>query len=437
MTGKLARSVGTPWELIEQPVFDAGVRQVNKAILGHNRWATIGHISRQNAHPFDFPNLVGMHNGTLRNKRVLSAHEQYATDSQAVFHDFNEYEPEDVVKELEGAWAFVWVDKTDKTLNFLRNKERTLFYCYNEDRSTMFFASEAGMLRFVLDRHDYVHSKIYPVKEDTLYTFNIPLNWNDIVIAPTQKEVKGKEPAPFVPQSRHNHSIWPGGSTNTGGAGSNNKEVAKVDNVPVTLNRNGKSTTAVRGFYSYYDSNKNVNKWRISKNMKGDMPEMLKGTWDSPQEAMAVVRTFLAEQYNPSKPDEKPPAKQSTALTVIDGGKGVATSTEKKSEHTRGFIRGCGWQEASPPDIGEEWTVSPCGKFTIDSDGEIIDKERFDFFTQDGCCMAGCDAPLAYASDNITFLQFDKPLCEKCYKELEDAMGTDFSIYSARTLVLN
>ena len=37
----------------------------NKAIIGHNRAATVGAVTNTNAHPFEHGSITGVHNGTF------------------------------------------------------------------------------------------------------------------------------------------------------------------------------------------------------------------------------------------------------------------------------------------------------------------------------------------------------------------------------------
>src|SRR6056297_646133 len=71
------KAVGTPNRLIQSPqemkkhakfLDQTGLpaAESHRVLLGHNRAATLGEVDWKNAHPFDFPELIGAHNGTLR-----------------------------------------------------------------------------------------------------------------------------------------------------------------------------------------------------------------------------------------------------------------------------------------------------------------------------------------------------------------------------------
>ena len=119
-----------------------------RAMIGHNRWATKGAVNADNAHPFTHDACTLTHNGTLDSMVGLSG--TYPTDSERICKTISEQlTVEDVIKVIEGlvgAYALVWYDSVDNTMNFARNVERELYYCYSEDKSTMYYASEPWML---------------------------------------------------------------------------------------------------------------------------------------------------------------------------------------------------------------------------------------------------------------------------------------------------
>lgn len=122
------------------------------ALIGHNRAATKGAVNAVNAHPFEYDHITGVHNGTLEGlawydlKKMIDV--ETDVDSQAVFASFAKNGIQETVDVLNGAWAFVWWDRSDKTLNFLRNDKRPFWYGVTEDRKKIYWASEHPMLSF-------------------------------------------------------------------------------------------------------------------------------------------------------------------------------------------------------------------------------------------------------------------------------------------------
>lgn len=129
-----------------------------KCIIGHARFATVGAKNSANAHPFEFDNIVGAHNGTIDRHCItqyLDKTSKYGTDSEAIFSKLNDEEFEDVIPNLEGAWAITAWDKQNKVLNIIRNDKRELYCLYSKDKKTVFWASEMDMLRFAVSSAKY------------------------------------------------------------------------------------------------------------------------------------------------------------------------------------------------------------------------------------------------------------------------------------------
>jgi predicted glutamine amidotransferase len=133
------------------------------AFIGHNRSATVGGVKDVNAHPFQIDHITGVHNGTLedRDKTMLEdiVGEKFNTDSEALFAAIAKVGAKEVIPKLQkgrdslkGAWSLVWWDSNSKTLNFLRNEHRPMWYCYSEDFKLVFWASEFWMLDAALQR---------------------------------------------------------------------------------------------------------------------------------------------------------------------------------------------------------------------------------------------------------------------------------------------
>ncbi|MCR4308197.1 MAG: class II glutamine amidotransferase [Candidatus Berkelbacteria bacterium] len=124
-------------------------------LVGHNRKATFGNITRENAHPFVEGNTILVHNGTIMDHKKLADVE---VDSHAICHQISKEGYQNTLKDLKGAFTLVWYDIIQKKLYMSRNDERPLAWCENED--FVAFASEGYMLNWILKRHDLKVNKI-------------------------------------------------------------------------------------------------------------------------------------------------------------------------------------------------------------------------------------------------------------------------------------
>lgn len=118
-----------------------------KALVGHNRAATRGSVSVNNAHPFHHGDIMLVHNGTLRSNAVTTPY--FTVDSESIAYALSQKEPHEaksVIESLEGAFALVWWDNRDQSWNIAKNDERPLHYMNTIDKSLMWISSEAGIL---------------------------------------------------------------------------------------------------------------------------------------------------------------------------------------------------------------------------------------------------------------------------------------------------
>lgn len=127
-----------------------------KAIFGHTRYATSGKINAKNAHPFKSKQgIILMHNGNvskvLENKGV-----EFEVDSMALADAMGKGTPTEVWETFEGAAAAIWFNQKEATVNFFRNWARPFWM--TDHGVTNYFASEEGMLRWVVGRGSQAHS---------------------------------------------------------------------------------------------------------------------------------------------------------------------------------------------------------------------------------------------------------------------------------------
>ncbi len=249
-----------PINLFDSKAFDKALNGYqSSAFIGHNRAATLGLVNDNNAHPFQYGDIIGAHNGTLDKaswiRLELAAGKETDVDSAAIFACIDEIGIDDTIKLMEngktastGAWALVWYDMKDDTLRFLRNEHRPLWYGVSEKKDKIVWASEYPMIDASVkmtsgwdvecDKEGYSY---FPFRENWLY--EVPLNRfiaGDFTLEDMEKcatrKLKGREPVveaqtaaggaapfqhratphggPYLPRN-HSNTSGNGGSTDT------------------------------------------------------------------------------------------------------------------------------------------------------------------------------------------------------------------------------
>lgn len=125
--------------------------------IGHNRYATMGNkADHDNAHPFQEDHITLVHNGGVDHwgLDLLEGHDDPAVkvDSHMVCKTIAAHGIKKAVEEhLSGAFALVWWDSKERSLNFIRNTDRPLYLAVLTT-GTLVWASEKGMLDVLFDR---------------------------------------------------------------------------------------------------------------------------------------------------------------------------------------------------------------------------------------------------------------------------------------------
>lgn len=171
---QILKVVGGPEELTYDKRYDDLFKGAINALIGHNRWKTKGSVNRRNAHPFETPNLIGVHNGTLNNQWKLDNGNSFDVDSEALFHHMDKNGVKHTMDTADGAYALVWWNKKEQTVNFVRNKDRPLFLAYTKDKKVMFLASEGWMIEGAAERNN-VELFDFPMLVATDNVVTIPL----------------------------------------------------------------------------------------------------------------------------------------------------------------------------------------------------------------------------------------------------------------------
>lgn len=144
--------------------------QSGKVLVGHNRAATKGAKTDENAHPFLEGDTCLVHNGTLHSHKHLK---DVTVDSHAITHSIDARGFEKTYQDMDGAFALIWYDADKKRLNIVRNKERPLWIM--ETPLVDYIASEPDMLTWLYERN-FGKSEEAPTKyftTESLYYYDM------------------------------------------------------------------------------------------------------------------------------------------------------------------------------------------------------------------------------------------------------------------------
>lgn len=160
-----------------------------KYTVVHNRAATEGKVSEENAHPFEsldeatYNYTCGVHNGTLTGWKDKPGASGFEVDSQWAIHHINKM-GNDAFKDFTGAWAMVWAsdNEVDK-LKMCRNHQRPMYFAYVKNEDQMIFGSEYQMLTWIAERNNIaLEPDIYELTAGFIYSFDVdnPRNFSRV-----------------------------------------------------------------------------------------------------------------------------------------------------------------------------------------------------------------------------------------------------------------
>lgn len=105
--------------------------------IGHVRKSTVGAATKENAHPYEFGNIIGVHNGTIESDNIYIAEkddpDNLSTDSQYIFYYLNKHMDGRIFMFLKGSFAVIFKDKNQDGIFVIRNNLRPLYHGDSEE----------------------------------------------------------------------------------------------------------------------------------------------------------------------------------------------------------------------------------------------------------------------------------------------------------------
>lgn len=190
-----------PVDFMQLRGFDQVVDWSSQVLMGHNRYATVGKINNSTAHPFEHNGVIGTHNGTLEQWYNLPQSKDFDVDSECLIWNIANHGFKETMKRVHGAYALTVYDDNNHELHLLRNKERPLYFGYKEDRSVLYWASEAWMIRNMAARCGIKLAKnIQQPKEHSLLTWKMPPTKNGRMPDPIFTKMEAPQQKKHYPQ---------------------------------------------------------------------------------------------------------------------------------------------------------------------------------------------------------------------------------------------
>jgi len=182
--------------------------------IGHVRDATKGDLTAANCHPFKAKSIIGVHNGTLDD---FEYQHKDKSDSKLLYDAIAEKGIKKVLEDIypTGAYALNWIDTATEKVYFARNEKRPLHVVKNLERAVVYWASESGMLEWILNRNKVNYDQVLYFKPDQVYSLDptkiktegkgIPweieeyksLTWEDLPISKYYKSGKAAKQAMY------------------------------------------------------------------------------------------------------------------------------------------------------------------------------------------------------------------------------------------------
>lgn len=392
-------------ELSASHLFDQHYKQ-GWAVVGHNRAATVGDVNIDNAHPFTFGPITLVHNGTLTDDGVsLDQYDRALdVDSMQIANALSKVEPDQaktVLEQLQGAFALVWHDARNQSINVVRNSQRPLHFTYNHKQDVMLFMSDGQHLEIVnkLLRNSYVSGMAtYQLQVNTILTFT--------------KGSTAPGVTKIVPKPIYAHQWNQNGRGNGRGNGRNISKRTK--NSGSNMGKSGRSSGPQSQGTTAVHSRRLWEEFRLATS---DRVEFVPDSWQSINSNLVMVQGTL---YHPTWTDGEDG--KGAAFPIEATIQSMPTQECMRNFQNRWIVKPIGIAKPHSSDDNNESVMVVPTKYSkektakksrkVHVNGHVLDEELYIEMVNEGCIT--CNAPLN-AGQNLeyTVLGFMCPTCSR------------------------
>lgn len=168
--------------LATNPEYEEFMKQLYRdglMVIGHNRKATRGKISDDNAHPFIEGNTILVHNGFISNLFEIDKEKKFESDvdSQSLCKFIEAEGYQKAFTSITGAFAVAFYDINKNRLTLTRNDQRPLFFV--ETETSWMIGSERSMIEWAILREGQKAKESFFVGPENFVHFDLdkPTKW--------------------------------------------------------------------------------------------------------------------------------------------------------------------------------------------------------------------------------------------------------------------